>query len=252
MRLFPSGQIKMSVPCSTSSARTTPSIFFPLEFFASLRANLTSIAVNQKSVTAERAAIPAYKTVLNGRLLFAILEVAELAFLGHGLGGKDLIAVHFGGHGFAVFIGDLGLVAGKRHRRGVEPDQRPGEVLGCALPVGIERRQIELRAAIALLRRHAKPFYRFLRVFRNALTVIIHRAEIELGAGVSLLAALTVPGGGLLGVLRHATAIGVHQPKRILRIAIAVVGGQPVPARRLLIILGHADPALIHRTEIDL
>src|ERR1700704_6626433 len=32
MRLFPSGQIKISVPCSTSSARTTPSIFFPLEF----------------------------------------------------------------------------------------------------------------------------------------------------------------------------------------------------------------------------
>src|ERR1700686_4046714 len=32
MRLVPSGQMKVSVPCSTSSARTTPSIFFPLEF----------------------------------------------------------------------------------------------------------------------------------------------------------------------------------------------------------------------------
>src|SRR4051812_42275066 len=93
-RRFPFGQTKVSAPCSTSSARRTPSIFFPLEFLCLLGANLASIAHNQKGVTKENARVRRQVNVQNRTKpkppipLLAILEVAELAFLGHVLGGE--------------------------------------------------------------------------------------------------------------------------------------------------------------------
>ena len=77
--------------------------------------------------------------------LTAILEIPLAAFEAELFSHNQLVARHFGGDGFAVFVCDLGLVAGQSYGRRIEPDQRPRQILRRALGIGVQRREVELR-----------------------------------------------------------------------------------------------------------